>query len=243
MRYLIVISTFWLFILSSCNKTLDVAPANMNMTDYYPLQVGKFITYKLDSTVFTNLGTQREVRTYVVQDLIDAVFNDNLGQQTWRIRRKIRSLIDTTQWLDNASFLVTPGNQRMEFTENNLRFIKLVNPVSPFISWKGNSHINVIDDFLRFYENWDYTYEKLSEPLTVNGITYPETITVNHIDQTDGNPNDKRFFYEVTRSSEVYAKGIGLIYKDFLHEFWQPNSANFQNNSFGVRLTILSHNF
>lgn len=243
MRYLIFIGPLFLFTLNSCSKLTDQPPKNMNMADYYPLQVGKFISYKLDSTVFTNLGTQREIKTYFVQDLIDAVVKDNLGQDTWRIRRKIRSTTDTTQWLDNATFLVTPGAKRIEFTENNLRFIKLINPVSPSVSWKGNSYINVIDDFLRFYENWDYNYDKISEPYTVNGKTFPETITVNHIDQTDGNPNDKRFFYEVTRSSEVYAKGIGLIYKDFLHEFWQPNSANYQNNSFGVRLTILNHNF
>lgn len=243
MRHLIIIGALFLFTLNSCSKSTDQPPANMNMADYYPLQVGKYITYKLDSTVFTNLGTKREIKTYYVQDLIEAVIKDNLGQDAWRIRRKMRSTTDTTQWLDNATFLVTPGEKRMEFSENNLRFIKLINPVSPSVSWKGNSYINVIDDFLRFYENWDYSYDKISEPYTVNGKTFPETITVNHIDQTDGNPNDKRFFYEITRSSEVYARGIGLIYKDFLHEFWQPNSANYQNNSFGVRLTILNHNF
>lgn len=213
------------------------------MAAFFPLQIGKYVTYRLDSTVFVNLNTQRVVKSYIVQDIIDAVQKDNLGNDTWRIRRMMRSTADTTKWIDNATFVVTPSAQRIELVENNLRFIKLINPLSTAASWKGNSYINVIDDFLRFYENWDYTYDKIGEPYIIGAKTFPETITVNHIDQTDGNPNDKRYFYEVTRSSEVYAKGIGLIYKEFLHEFWQPNSANFQSNSYGIKLTILNHNF
>lgn len=213
------------------------------MADYYPLNAKKYITYRLDSTVFENLNTKRVVKTYIVQDIIDTTIKDNLGRDAWRIRRMIRSNTDTTKWFDNATFVVTKTDNKIEFQENNLRFIKLVNPIATSFTWKGNSQIDVIDDYLRFYENWNYSYDKINEPYTVNNKTYNETITVLQIDKTDGNPTDPNVFYEKTKSIEVYAKGIGLIYKDLLHEFWQPTSANFQTNSYGIRLTILNHNF
>lgn len=228
---------------SSCSK-MDTAPANMNVAEYYPLKTGKYITYKLDSTVFVNLNTQRVVRTYIVQDIYDAFIKDNVGRDALRIRRMIRSNTDTTKWTDNATFTVTLTNdQRIEFSENNIRFIKLINPVSLFSTWKGNAHINVQDEFLRFYDNWDYSYENINEPFTINNKTFPETITVQQIDKTEGNPSNPASFYVKTKSNEVYAKGIGLIYKEFLHEFWQTNTASFQSNSYGVRLSILNHNF
>ncbi len=227
---------------SGCNKTEDGVPA-ANMAEYYPLKVGKYITYRLDSTVYISLNTVKVVRSYIVQDKIDAIVKDNLGNDAYRIRRMMRSNTDTTVWSDNATFLVIPSLQKTEFIENNLRFIKLINPVRDFTTWQGNSQINALDEFLRFYENWEYFYEKTGEPYRVNNLSFPETVTVNQVDEVDGTPGDKRYFYEITRSSEVYAKGVGLIYKDFFHEFWQPITANFQPNSYGVRLSILNHNF
>lgn len=231
-----------ILIVSSCSKN-DNAQININVFDYYPLKIGKYITYRLDSTVFENFNTQRVTKTYIVQDIIDAIIKDNQERDAYRIRRMIRSNYDTTKWADNSTFVVTAFDDRIEFQENNLRFIKLTNPISTSYSWKGNSKINVIDDYLRFYENWDYMYDKINEPYTVNNKTFPETLTVLQADKLEGNPLDPKAFYEKTKSVEVYAKSIGLVYKEFIHEFWQPSTANFQTNSYGVKLTILNHNF
>jgi hypothetical protein len=44
-----------------------------------------------------------------------------------------------------------------------------------------------------------------------------------------------------TLGVEVYAKGIGLIYKDFLYWNWQrnPPPAKFEEASYGIKLTLL----
>jgi hypothetical protein len=228
---------------TSCEKSEGV-PAAANMETYYPLATGKYITYRLDSTVYVNFNTIKEVHTYIVQDKIDAIIKDNLGNDAYRIRRMIRSNTDTTQWSDNATFLVVPSRQKTEYVENNLRFIKLINPVREFTTWMGNGQINTVDQLLRFYENWEYYYEFVGTPFTVNNMVFPETITVNQIDEIDGDPNNKNFAYTIKKSVEVYAKGVGLVYKDFLHEAWQVTpTRNYQGNSFGVKLTILNHNF
>ncbi|HSF46240.1 MAG TPA: hypothetical protein VLA58_09520 [Chitinophagaceae bacterium] len=229
--------------LNSCEESEGV-PAATNMDSYYPLAVEKYITYRLDSTVYVNLNTRKEVHTYIVQDKIDAIIKDNMGNDAYRIRRTIRSKTDTTQWFDNATFLVTQTRQRTELLDNNVRFIKLINPVKEFTTWFGNSLVNTVDQSLRFYENWEYFYEQVGIPYTVNNINFPETITINQIDEVDGNPASQNNAYTIKKSIEVYAKGVGLIYKDFLHEAWQVTpSPNFQSNSYGIRLTILNHNF
>ncbi len=227
--------------IGSCEKT-DSKPANIIIDEYYPLQVGKYITYKLDSTVFINLSTQKVVRTYYVQDFVDAEITDNLGNPAFRIRRMMRSNTDTTQWFDNATFVVVPSKRNFQFIENNLKFIKLVNPVTDLNSWAGNSAINTDDNFLRFYENWEYFYENIGLPYVANNVTFDETITVNQSDMVNGDPSNKNFFYAITKSSEVYARGVGLIYKEFLYEAWQPSTQNYEANCYGVKLTILNHN-
>ena len=138
------------------------------ISDYYPLQLGKYITYKLDSTVYINLNTQKTVRSYFVQDFVDAEIIDNLGNKGYRIRRMMRSNTDTTQWFDNATFVVVPSRKDIQFSENNLKFIKLVNPVTDLNTWAGNSYINTDDNFLRFYENWEYYYENIDQPFAAN---------------------------------------------------------------------------
>jgi hypothetical protein len=239
----ILLTLLILTALNSCEESEGI-PAAANMDAYYPLQVGKYITYRLDSTVYVNLNTKREVHTYIVQDKIDAIIKDNLGNDAYRIRRTIRSNTDTTVWTDNATFLVSQNRQKTELLDNNIRFIKLINPVKEFQSWFGNSQINTVDQTLRFYENWEYFYEQVGTPYTVNNKTFPETITVNQIDEVDGNPGSQNNAYTIKKSIEVYAKGVGLIYKDFLHEAWQVTpKPNFQENSYGIRLTLLNHNF
>jgi hypothetical protein len=227
---------------SACSKDPEAAPATISMQEYYPLEVGKYITYRLDSTVYINLNTVKVTRSYIVQDIVDSKFKDNMGNDVYRIRRMMRDLVDTTVWNDNATFLVTPTARTTEFTENNLRFIKLINPVKEFASWQGNNFIDSRDDFLSFFEGWEYFYENVGQPFTIGGKSYDETVTVNQIDDVDGDPNNFSQRFEITRSSEVYAKGIGLVYKDFFHELWQPILKAYEPNSYGVRLTLLNHN-
>lgn len=229
-----------------CSKSEQLSTALIS--EYYPMQVGKYITYRLDSTVYLSLNTVKAIKTYIVQDWVDAEITDNLGRKAYRIRRMIRSNFDTTQWTDNATFVATPLDKSLEYVDNNLRTIRLQEPIRDNFTWKGNSYINSFtDQDLQYLDNWEYFYENTNQPFTVGGKSFPETVLVNQRDEVINNPADKTTIFSVNRSSEVFAKGIGLVYKDFLHETWQPpNSTSpggfYEPNSYGIRLTYLNHN-
>ena len=218
------------------------------IASYYPLQIGKVITYKLDSTVYLNLGSTKEIHSYVIQDRVDAIINDNAGRPSYKIKRMIRKSSDTTQWQDLTSYLVTIDNKQLELVDKNLRFISLKEPIRNDFKWNGNSFINTISiPDLQFLDKWEYRYENVGKPYTLNGQNFSETISVLQQVDTLGSPQNKSFYFEIIIAKEVYAKNIGLIYKEFFHETWQPPNANSNNgyyeaNSYGIKLSFIKSN-
>src|SRR5688572_15133991 len=81
---LFVISLFVAGIIS-CNEKEEFT--SEQLTDYFPLQVGKYITYRLDSTVFTGFQRVIEIHKYREKHVVDAVITDNQGRPTYRIFR------------------------------------------------------------------------------------------------------------------------------------------------------------
>ena len=232
----------------SCKKESEILTIE-KIKDYYPLQIGQSITYNIDSTVYLNLSTEKTIHSYIIQDRVDAIISDNLGRPSYKIKRLVRSKNDTTKWNDQMSYLITFNNKQVELIEDNLRYIKLQEPILNGFTWKGNSYINTINiPEFQFLNDWQYEYEKVKDDFSINGTTYPETITVNQQNDTLGKQGNKKFYYEVIYSKEVYAKKIGLIYKEFLHEVWQPSNINssegyYEANSYGIKLSIIGKNY
>ena len=75
-------------LLTACNKQNELF-TTASLSDYFPLQVGKYITYNLDSTVYINFGQKDTVVKYQVKDSIDAQITDNIGRPAYRIVRYI----------------------------------------------------------------------------------------------------------------------------------------------------------
>ena len=55
------------------------------ISDYAPLTVGKYITYRVDSMVFTNFGRTTEIHKYQMKHVIDAQFNDGMCDPAGRL--------------------------------------------------------------------------------------------------------------------------------------------------------------
>lgn len=231
---------------NACKKQNDdFSSASVN--DYYPLLVGKYVTYNLDSTIYINFGARDTVVKYQVQDRVDAKITDNLGRPAFRIVRFIRKNA-AQPWSPNNTFMAVATDNTLEFVENNLRFQKLKIPVREGFSWKGNSFIDTysLNSDVKYLDDWDYTYDSVNVSLTLGTLRVDNTIKVLERDEFLG--QDPRIagtqYAEKNYSVEKYGKGIGLIYKEFLH--WEYQGAQpgrpAYYTGYGVKLTMIDHN-
>ena len=242
--FLFILAT--IFLLNSCKKKVDDF-TSASISDYYPLQVGKYISYNLDSTVFINFGQRDTIISYQVMDRVDAQITDNNGRPAYSIHRFIRKN-ENQQWQPNNTFMAIPTDNSLEYVENNLRYIKLKIPITQDFTWKGNSYIDAssINSEVKYFDDWDYTYDSLNVPLTLGNMVIDSTITVTQRDEFLGqDPNEPGTQYaEKNYSVEKYGKGIGLVFKEFIHWEFQgahpPADASY--TGYGVKLTIIDHN-
>lgn len=239
--------------LQACSdKTIDLAPPPLS--DYFPLTVGKYITYRLDSTNNTQFGRDTAVTHYRVKDLVDGLITDGLGRPAYRVIRTISDSSGTAGYKSNNTFMVVPEKDAwIEVVQNNLRFMKLRSPIMEGFSWKGNSFIDAfsINSPVRYLYDWNYVYQDVGKPFTVRGRTFENTITVLQRDEEfpAGPFSPSQPYKQWDYSIEVYAKGVGLIYKNFDHKVWQgptpPPDAKpgyWEDGSYRVMMQIVDFN-
>lgn len=239
-----LLSAFVMFTVTSCKKS--ETPNYPDATEYYPMTVGKYVTYKLDSSNYIGYTTTPTITTYYVKDVVDAQITDNLGRKSYRIARYIKDSLTEAAWRNNNTFMVTPLDKSVEYVENNLRFIRLQSPVTDGFEWPGTTHIagNGGNPAVQFFSGWTYHYENIGKPYSVFSTNVTNTITINQADDTGGFPSDPAAYSDRNFGVEVFGKGIGLIYKEFLHWTYQPPSGGLPGyrSGYGVKLAMIDHN-
>ena len=235
---------FIVCLFASCKKESEVyqTPA---INDYAPLKVGGYITYSLDSLVYINFGTAVAHRLYEVKYLTADSLTDILGRKAFRIVRYIRTLPSGTFTPDNTFLAVNTGTG-FEFTENNLRYLKLVQPIQEGKTWKGNSAIDVtsLGSDQQYLFDWDYTYNEVGVPKTIGGLPFASTLTVSQRDESFNLPvllpgpgvSNPTNIASRDFSREIYAKGVGMVYREFLHFEYQLAFNGYVG--YGITLTV-----
>jgi len=245
---LAIILTAGLF---ACNKNEQFTTAALS--DYMPLATGKYITYRLDSMVFTNFGRSTEIHKYEVKHQVDALITDNLGRPAYRVFRFIRDTTGTQSWQPAGSYFITTLSDQIEVSEDNLRFIKLHLPFRDAFSWKGNKYLPT-DPYGSFYnfsnddnmEDWDFYYNGEPGSFSYRNNNYTDVYSVEEADESFNVPITSPTSYAArSRSVEKYSKNIGLVYREY--ELWeyQPNtggSGGPYKTGFGITMWMTSHN-
>ena len=231
---------------AACKKQNDTFSL-VTVADYFPLKAGKYITYNLDSSIYINFGTKDTVIKYQVQDRVESQITDNQGRDAFRILRFIRQNA-TQPWTANNTFMAIPSNNSIEYIENNHRFLKLVAPLKEGYSWKGNSFIDTYSIYsdVKYLDDWSYVYDSVNFPITLGTIRIDSTVKVKQRDEFLGqDPHLAGTQYaEKNYSVEKFAKGIGMVYKEFLHweyQGGQPGRPAYYVG-YGVKLTMTDHN-
>jgi hypothetical protein len=231
----------------------DATLTSEPLEHYLPLETGKYIIYRVDSTVFTQFGRQQELHSYLVKCQIDSSIIDNLGRTSYRVLRTIRDTLGTTPWKNTGSFFITPGSTQIEWIEDNLRQIKLQYPILATTTWKGNrflstNPLNPPYDFSNDdnMPSWDFEYAGSPATFQFRDQVYSEVLTTKQIDRSFNVPITLPGSYAFKNFAlERFAKNIGLVYKEWECWEYQPNtggSGGPYRIGFGIRQWMVAHN-
>lgn len=252
-RNFILIIAGFAFWLASCKKETETITFEP-VSDYLPMTVGKYITYRIDSTVFTNIGRTIEIHKYQVKHVVDAQITDNLGRPSYRILRYIRDTAATQAWAPNGTYFITSLADQVEVIEDNLRFIKLHVPLQLNTDWKGNRYLSD-DPYASLYtfsnddgmNDWDYNIDQFDATATIGTQTVKDIYTVKQIDTSDNAPvtNPAIYGYQ-SRGIDKYAKDLGLVYRDYILWEYQPPAPGVSTSGyytgFGIKMWMIDHN-
>ncbi len=232
--------------LFSCTKqTQTLSLPSLN--DYYPTQTGKSFIYRLDSTLYISFGTIVKINSYLAKDSIAGTFQDNQGRTSYIVHRYLTDTLQQQPFVFNSDYYITPTSTNIQVVDaSNLRFIKLAAPITMGTTWQGNSYISTSADTLSYLTGWQYQYQNINMPDTVLSGSIDSTITVIGVNMPPTvQPFDPTLYQSNLYSAEVYAKGIGLIYKEFSYWVWQPLGSitpGYTADSYGIKLSLISHN-
>ena len=208
---------------SSCKQELE-SPAAID-TSYFPLKVGDSLVYRYNVQRWIGFfhGNEQAITSFY-KEYIESYFLNAEGDTIFRLECYTRP--DTlSEWNLIAVNHYRKTPLRVFKTLDNLTFEKMNFPVKDGKTWDANIFIDSVmfynthyqDDVVNDITVSNFTgvksdstrISKTNQPYSVNGKSFPETVTVTLHNKTSAIHDD----YEV----EVYAKNIGLIYKKQFH--------------------------
>jgi hypothetical protein len=194
-------------LLASCKKNDDTV-VDLKY-DYFPADSGRYVVYDVDSVLFDGFFDPPVIDTvsFQIKERVESIFNDNEGRPTMRIERYRRDSVNGSWNILNV-WTATRTATVAERAEDNLRFIKLVFPPRTGDKWKGNAYLQITDP-IDYMDDWDYEITSVDVPYMVNGMSFDSSLTVLQ--------HDEENLIEKIYSEEVYATGVGLVYKQMMH--------------------------
>jgi hypothetical protein len=200
-NYLYIITVLLIF--ASCKKKSVPADSVDVGKDYYPLTLGKYVTYEVDSTVYDEFTFLPKTSKYRIKEKIEEEFTDTDGKPALRLMRYIKKYdstktYDQIAWTVKDAWQVNQSNTSLQVVEENVRFTKLIFAVKENAQWDGNAN-NTIGE-------WDYTYSYMDKTETINGVDLEKVCFIKQ--------KDYRTLISYQYYIEKYARGVGLVYRE-----------------------------
>ncbi|MBK6390138.1 MAG: hypothetical protein IPG82_14415 [Saprospiraceae bacterium] len=201
---------FVIIILISCVKNVTEEVDIESDKAYFPLQVGKYKEYTVDSILFRQGRFLDSVRTLVREEIVN-ITSDTVGDLYIILRSNRR--LTTEPWSPAASYTARIADFKVIRNEGNVHFIPMVFPIVLRQQWDGLALVqtdqtyNVLGESIEIYQNWDpFLVEAVDESAKIGSFQFDQVISILQTDEED--ILAKRY------SLEKYAKGVGLIYKE-----------------------------
>lgn len=184
-----------LIIGSSCtNKDKEVSPT-LTGVDFFPTKVGTYREYEVRE-IKINLVKSDTLDYRLRETIIDSA--KKVNSIIYFVRREKKDK-NATNWKKVSLWSLSKTQNYLSITDNNIQIMKMVFPVSDKKTWNGNS--------LNSGDKTSFSYEKTAKS-PIDSIKTNQLITVvlsNSQENVTGKDVKK----------EIYARGIGLISKDY----------------------------
>ena len=190
--------------------------------DYYPIELNNVKEYYVTNITHTSFG--KDTNCYFLKEIITEKFIDSEGDSAYRIERFWKT--DTvSEYIIKDIWTTNKTPRSAEKVEENERFVKMVFPLNEYQFWNGNAYNS--------QDEQEYTVQNLHQTFDINNNTFDSTVTIIH------NYNSNQIEYESEK--EVYAIGVGLIYKENL--ILNINSGNIFDVNYGSEYTqeVINH--
>lgn len=172
--------------------------------EYFGLQEGRYIIYDVTEIQHDKSSNQHDTLNYQIKTVWGEIYTDNEGREAnkyYRYKRQNSSEL----WILKDVWSGIIENNKAELVEENQRMLKLV--FAPTLSKEWNANV------FNTYDEMNCYYRDIHSDTTFNGASFDSTLVVEQ---------DEYFtLVDTIRKYEVYAKGVGLIYKHYRDLFYQ----------------------
>lgn len=226
-----------LSLLSGCERKIDPEPWDSSI---YPIQDGKYRTYRVSDTTFILSGGVNAVgRTYLRRELANGTETDLLGREVSVLEIHTAQFDDEgnpLSWEPNAIWQQWKDNRFAERVEGNTRYQVLAFPVTRNRQWDGNEFNGNNNIPTLGYSN--FTYLRTDTTVVVAGRAYPNCVVVQQR-RIDNSLISNIYTYE------VYAPGIGKIerYDRYLYYILRDQNIELSTESYVYHEVLTDHNY
>jgi hypothetical protein len=188
--------------LNSCKKdpgaTLDLG------YNYFPEQAGKYVVYNVDSIFYNGnySPARKDTFKFQIKEKIQSIYIDNEGRSTMRLERYVKYYdrnipYSGMDWILRDVWAQNRTARSAEKVEENVRFKKLVFPLTEDVTWNGNVYNTDGEE--------TYKYEFVDRPRTVGILAFDSVLQVDQHNETN--------LIIQKYKEEKYARNVGMVYK------------------------------
>lgn len=209
-----VLLLFIIVLIAACKDETEPLISDYNY-DYFPLKIGKYWVYEVDSIYFSEgtSGIRKDTVKIQAREAILDRFVDEKGDTIYKVERYERKQANES-WKIKKVFTLNRNRTQAIRTEDNLRFVKLTFPLDRNSRWTSTAFVPdglslVFGSGIEVFKYWQSSVEALDEPQTLGNLKFDKTALVMQA-------NRKNIITEYRVVKEVYAKGIGLVESEWL---------------------------
>jgi hypothetical protein len=187
----------------ACSKKEISNTNNLLGLDYYPLTIGKYVIYEVDSLVYGVLPRDTSSYKYQIKEVLVESFTDAEGKTAYKLHRYIKKFdpkkkYDSIPWQIKEVWMVNASLKNIQVVESNKRYTKLIFPIEDKATWNGNAG-NTEGERL-------YTYNYIDKNESFNNSKFENVLMVKQFEY--------RTLISYENYVEKYAKGVGLVYRE-----------------------------